>query len=113
MTRNVGTLDGHMLGRELARLVDEADPRARLVEPLIPPRCASCAFRAGLHIPNGSPSTLATAIECALVGIEFSCHEPRREGQSCSGWLMLLLGGEGSELDALAERGVRPTEATR
>ena len=91
MIRNHDTPDGAALGRELARLVDEAEPRARLVEPLIPPRCASCAFRAGPHIPNGSEATLGDALKCVVENLPFDCHEPARAGHPCSGWLMLQI----------------------
>lgn len=91
MIRNHATAAGHALGRELARLADEAEPRARLVAPAIPPRCASCAFRVGSHIPNGSEATLGDALKCVVENVEFRCHEPARAGRPCSGWLMLKL----------------------
>ena len=91
MIRTRATPAGQALGREVARLVDEAEPRARFVEPAIPPRCASCAFRAGLHVANGSPQTLTDAMACVFDRTTFECHEPARTGQSCSGWLMLRL----------------------
>ena len=91
MIRNRPTLAGAALGRELARLVDEAESRARLAEPAIPPRCASCAFRAGPHVANGSEVTLSDALKCVLENVEFQCHEPARAGQPCSGWAMLQL----------------------
>ncbi len=91
MIRNRPTSAGAALGRELARLVDEAEPRARLVEPAIPPRCASCAFRAGPHAPNGSEATLGDALKCVLENVPFDCHEPARAGHPCSGWQMLQL----------------------
>lgn len=89
MIRNRSTPTGRALGREIARLVDEAEPRARLVEPAIPPRCASCAFRVGPHVANGSPQTLTDATACVFDHTPFECHEPARAGQPCSGWLML------------------------
>ncbi len=91
MIRNRATPAGAALGRELARLVDEAEPRARLIEPAIPPRCASCVFRAGAHTANGSEATLGDALKCVLENVEFRCHEPDRAGQPCSGWAMLRL----------------------
>ncbi len=91
MIRNNTTPAGQALGRELARLVDEAEPRARQVEPAIPPRCASCAFRDGPHTANGSETTLGDALKCVLENVEFRCHEPARAGHLCSGWLMLRL----------------------
>ena len=91
MIRNSPTSAGAALGRELARLVDEAEPRARLVEQAIPPRCASCAFREGPHIANGSEATLGDALKCVLENVEFRCHEPACAGQPCSGWAMLRL----------------------
>ena len=53
MMRNRATPDGHLLGRHLARLCDEAEPQARLGRPQLSARCASCVFRADDHIPNG------------------------------------------------------------
>ena len=49
MMRNRATPDGRAPGEQLARMVDEAEPRARLKVPDLPPRCASCAFRRGDH----------------------------------------------------------------
>ena len=89
--RNRTTSEGRDLGRELARLADEAEPRARLKWPEMPPRCASCAFRHGPHLANGSPETLMDALKCVVEGHVFECHEPSREGSPCSGWLMLHL----------------------
>lgn len=91
LVRNVRTPEGADLGRHMARLCDVAEPIARLKEPLIPPRCASCALRAGNHHPNGSPATLWAVLDCLDTGQEFSCHEPARDGQPCSGWMFFFL----------------------
>lgn len=100
MIRNRATPDGHALGREIARLCDEAEPRARLKLPELPPRCASCAFREGPHLASGSPETLMDALKCAMEGVEFGCHDVHRLDHPCSGWLMLTLGGDGKPIDA-------------
>lgn len=95
-TRNRRTADGTALGNELARLCDDAEPRARLKVPDIPPRCNSCAFRAGPHVANGSPETLMDALKCAMEGVEFKCHEPSRKDWPCAGWMMMMLSQEDS-----------------
>lgn len=91
MIRNFRSLEGAELGREMARLTDNAEPAARLKVPEIPPRCASCALRAGRHLANQSPATLLDVTKCILGNIPFYCHEPHREGELCSGWAMLML----------------------
>src|SRR3990167_9217904 len=89
--RNRATPEGHELGLHHARFCDEAEPKARLRFPELPPRCASCAFRAGPHVANGSPQTQMDALKCVIEGVEFQCHEPHRKGQVCSGWAMMML----------------------
>lgn len=91
MGRNRATPDGRELGKHLARFCDEAEPKARLKIPELPPRCSSCAFRQGDHIPNGSPTTQMDALKCLIEGHEFYCHEPARDGALCSGWSMMML----------------------
>lgn len=89
--KNFRSPEGAELGRHLARFCDEAEPKARLRLPELPPRCNSCAFRPGRHVANGSPATLMDALKCVIEGRIFECHEPAREGQPCSGWAMLVL----------------------
>lgn len=91
MIRNFRTPEGAELGVELARLADSAEPAARLKVPELPPRCASCALRAGPHLPNQSPVTLLNMVKCLLENIPFECHEPHRDGELCSGWAMIML----------------------
>ena len=91
MIRNFRTPTGAELGRELARLADNAEPAARLKVPQLPPRCASCALRAGRHLANQSPATQLDVVKCLLEKIPFHCHEPHREGEYCSGWAMIML----------------------
>jgi len=91
MIRNRATPDGRELGRQLARLCDEAEPRARLKVPELTPRCASCAFREGPHLASGSSETLMDALKCVMEGVEFGCHDVHRPDHLCSGWLMLTL----------------------
>jgi hypothetical protein len=90
-TRNAATDEGRELGHHLARFCDDAEPAARLKVPELVPRCASCAFRAGPHVANGSPTTQMDALKCVIEGVEFLCHEPARKGHPCSGWTMLIL----------------------
>lgn len=91
MVRNRPTPDGQELGKHLARFCDEAEPKARLRLPELPPRCNSCAFRAGPHTASGSPETQMDALKCVMEGLEFQCHEPGRQGSPCSGWAMMML----------------------
>jgi hypothetical protein len=78
--RNRPTPEGAQLGFHLARFCDEAEPKARLRFPELPPRCNSCAFRAGPHSANGSPQTQMDVLKCLMEGREFYCHEPSRKG---------------------------------
>lgn len=89
--KNHTTPEGHELGKHLARFCDEAEPKARLRMPELPPRCQSCAFREGKHLASGSPYTQMDALKCVLEGKEFHCHQPDREGHLCSGWAMMML----------------------
>ena len=95
--RNYTTPEGHELGRHLARICDDAEPAARLRMPELPPRCQSCAFRAGNHLASGSPATQMDALKCVLEGHEFYCHQPDREGHLCSGWAMMMLAKDGPD----------------
>lgn len=99
--RNRPTDEGQQLGVHMARFCDEAEPKARLRMPDIPPRCNSCAFRAGPHTANGSPETQMDALKCVMEGVEFQCHEPARVGQSCSGWAMMMLAKDGPDIAEL------------
>lgn len=92
--RNRPSPEGEALGREMARLCDTAEPHARLKDPALPPRCASCAFRHGPHLANRSPATQMDVVKCLIEGVEFQCHEPARKGQTCSGYAMMVLAGE-------------------
>lgn len=97
MIRNVRTDSGAAIGEVMARWCDEAEPKARLRMPELPPRCNSCAFRHDRHLANGSPATQMDALKCVMEGIEFECHEPGREGALCSGWAMFMLAANGPE----------------
>lgn len=99
--RNHTTPEGAELGKHLARFCDEAEPKARLRMPELPPRCNSCAFRAGPHVASGSPQTQMDALKCIMEGIEFQCHEPAREGHLCSGWAMMMLAKDGPDFTNL------------
>jgi len=81
---------GQALGQQLARFADQE-------KELFPPRCASCAFRAGTF-PNGCLTTTANAMKCVIEREPFYCHEHRAvDGtptQLCRGWAMLAKGPE-------------------
>lgn len=89
--RNHRSPEGAQLGQIMARFCDEAEPKARLRCPELPPRCASCAFREGRHLANQSPATQMDALKCVIEGREFLCHEPGRDEAPCAGWTMLML----------------------
>jgi hypothetical protein len=80
-----------ILGKHMARLCDVAEPDARLKMPKLLPRCHSCAFKAGEHLPNNQATTLMDAIKCVMEGHEFYCHQKDRKGCLCSGWAMMML----------------------
>jgi len=94
MIRNRATPEGRELGAQLAKWCDDAEPKARLRMPELPPRCNSCAFRAGPHVANGSPHTQMDALKCAIEGREFYCHEPARSEHLCAGWAMFVLAAD-------------------
>lgn len=89
--RNFKSNEGKELGTHLARFCDEAEPKARLRMPELPPRCSTCAFRQGDHLASCSPATQMDAMKCTLEGTEFYCHQKEREGDLCSGWAMMML----------------------
>lgn len=89
--RNYRTPEGAELGRTLAKWCDDAEPKARLRMPELPPRCNSCACCAGSHLANASPFTQMDFLKCLMEGREFYCHEPARKDQLCSGWAMFML----------------------
>ena len=90
--RNFTSPEGHEVGKKMAAWCDDAEPRARLVAPDLPPRCSSCAFRAGNHLANGSPATQMDAMKCVIDVVAFYCHDVHRPDQICSGWVMMQLG---------------------
>jgi hypothetical protein len=89
--RNRPTPEGAELGRIMAKWCDDAEPKARLRMPELPPRRNSCACREGPHVANGSPTTQMDFLKCIMEGREFYCHEPARKDQLCSGWAMFML----------------------
>lgn len=91
LIRNKPSPEGRQIGEILAKWCDDAEPKARLKLPELPPRCNSCAFRNGDHVPNGSPTTQMDALKCVIEGVEFRCHEPARMRSPCSGWAMMML----------------------
>ena len=96
--RNTTDLEAQKLGKILAEWCDDAEPLARLKMPELQPRCQSCAFRHGPHVPNGSVATVMDALKCVMEGHEFQCHQPDRKGQPCSGWAMFMLAEDDIEL---------------
>lgn len=89
--RNKITPEGQELGKKMAAWCDTAEPAARLQSPDLPPRCASCAFRAGEHLANGSPQTQMDALKCVIEAEPFYCHDVHRADHICSGWVMMQL----------------------
>ena len=69
---NLPSVEGWKMGAELVKLVGHC-----------PGCCDSCAFRMGT-IPNQSLKTVTDAMESALTGEEFLCHQ---DGKPCRGWL--------------------------
>ena len=77
---------GRTLGAQLARLADgEAAKQG------VDGRCATCAFRHGDHVANGSPATQMDALKCMAEGNVFLCHE---EDRACAGWKLLRFEGD-------------------
>lgn len=97
MIRNRPTPEGQKLGKTIAKWCDDAEPKARLRMPELPPRCSSCACREGPHTANGSPETQMDFLKCITEGHEFYCHEPARAGQLCSGWAMFMLAKDAAD----------------
>ena len=58
---NVPTLEGRLLGAEIARLTPENDG------------CDECAFRLGAEA-NGCLATVMDALKCVVEGVPFYCH---------------------------------------
>lgn len=93
MVINVPSAEGTLLGRQLARFADAAEPGHRERNPGAPRRCGECAYRRGTF-PNRCLSTVANALKCAVEGEPFLCHVPNPHNQTetnglCAGWLIL------------------------
>lgn len=78
MIPNTASPEGRELGREMARICDAE------IGDGPDDRCATCAFRAGDHLANGSVATLMTALKCAMEREPFWCHEA--DNRPCAGW---------------------------
>ncbi len=89
--KNIASPDGTNMGKMIAKFCDDAEPAARLKMPELPPRCSSCAFRVGTHLPNNSPGTQMDALKCTMEGVPFYCHQKERKGCLCSGWSIMML----------------------
>lgn len=88
---NRPTPEGREMGRNIARLCDQADPLFRLRFPGAPERCKTCAFRLGT-VPNGCVDTLMDATKALLEGVPFMCHESLDGGDPtrlCGGYAIL------------------------
>jgi hypothetical protein len=81
MRENVATPEGRELGAHLARFCDQEAIRQGKDG-----RCATCAFRGGGHVANGSPETLMSALKCVSERDPFWCHE---ENRPCAGYLLM------------------------
>lgn len=68
---NLPCPEGAEMGAELARLVGEC-----------PGQCDTCGFKAGT-VPNQSPTTVTEALDCAMTGAVFLCHD---DGKPCRAW---------------------------
>lgn len=84
MVRNLPCDDGRRLGKELARLADQAEKEALQKFPNTRVRCRTCAFRAGT-VPNGTVLTLMDALKCTMEQVPFLCHEDLPN--PCMGWI--------------------------
>ena len=91
-SRNKPCALGREVGKNLARMTDEAEEQWRAELGFFPVRCASCAFRKGTF-PNGCLSTVADAMKCAMeVDPPFHCHhgaKPSGPQSLCAGYLLL------------------------
>ncbi|MBN3848188.1 hypothetical protein G3N58_15305 [Paraburkholderia sp. Ac-20342] len=89
LTPNRPSPEGYVLGAQLARLTDKAEPIVRAQFPDHKARCKSCAFTAGTF-PNGCLPTVMDALKCTLDGTPFHCHQEFDENGTptdlCAGW---------------------------
>jgi hypothetical protein len=77
---NTASPEGRELGFHLARLCNKA------LQGRQDNRCATCAFRNGEHLANGSGPTLMNAVKCLMENKAFHCHEHDRV---CAGYLAM------------------------
>jgi hypothetical protein len=94
MKPNRPTPEGRLIGKELARLTDQAEPGVLAKFPDHARRCNSCAFTANT-LPNGCLPTVMDALKCVMEGEIFYCHQPKpgpdgRPTTPCAGWMMAL-----------------------
>ena len=97
MFKNHTSPEGHLLGKNMARFCDQAEPVARLKVPELPPRCNSCAFREGKHLANGSSYTQMDVVKHVAEGVPFYCHQPDRKDELCAGWAYMMLSKNGPD----------------
>lgn len=93
MGKNLPTPEGQEAGAHMVRM---AEPAIAEMEAHGFPdeRCSTCAFRLGT-LPNGCPGTVMDAMKCGMEGEPFYCHDRRRLGEKCHGWLAMRLALDG------------------
>lgn len=68
---NTTSPEGIEFGGHLARFAEAAIAKRGGPDE----RCATCAFRQGTHLANGSAPTLMNAFKSLIEGEAFHCHE--------------------------------------
>lgn len=93
---NLPSEEGAALGKELARLCDNAEVATRQRFPKQRARCADCAFRLGTR-PNQCAATVMDALKAVVESVPFYCHLGVEEGteprQLCAGWALQVPDG--------------------
>jgi len=97
--------EGRLIGEQLARMTDKAEPEILAKFPDHPRRCKSCAFSAGT-IPNGCLPTVMDAMKATMEMDPFYCHQPKpgpdgKPTTICAGWSIAI--------SALVDRKPLPT----
>lgn len=86
--------EGRLIGEQLARMTDNAEPAILRRFAGHPQRCTSCAFRAGT-VPNGCLETVMDALKATMECEPFYCHQPKPgpDGEPttvCAGWAIAI-----------------------
>lgn len=83
--------EGRVLGEQLARLTDKAEPALRAQFPNHKERCKRCAFTQGT-VPNGCLPTVMDVLKCVIDDIPFHCHQQFDDSgvptDLCAGWVI-------------------------